>query len=313
MRVLVTGGAGFIGSHLVDSLIADKHHVTVVDDLSAGRRSNVEKHLGGPGFEFLEADFADESVLSKAVPSSEIVVHLAAMVGVAMSVKEPDLVHATNVNKTLRLLGACAKSGVGRFVLASSASVYGDAPPPVSESTPTSPMSPYAASKVACEAYCRAYQSVYGLSTVVFRFMNVYGPRMGGSYGAVMTEFARSVEAGSPLVIYGDGSQTRDFVHVGDVVKAVKLGIALDRASGETFNVGTGVPTAIGDLAKMFISASGKAGLKISTKDPRPGDIKHSYADISKTRKALGFVPKADLSLGVGEFLTWHSQEGRRP
>lgn len=309
MKVLVTGGAGFIGSHLVDSLLAGKHQVTVVDDLSNGTRGNLAGHLGKPGLELIESDFADKAVLSRAVPRAEVVVHLAAIIGVAQSVKEPELVHDVNVDRTLRLLGACAKGGVRRFVLASSAAVYGDASPPVSEDLPVRPLSPYAASKVSCEAYCRAYQSAYGLSTVVLRFMNVYGPRMGGAYGAVMSEFAKSVEEGTPLTIFGDGTQTRDFVHVSDCVRAIMLGTSAPQASGEVLNVGTGVPTSIIDLAKMFISASGKRSLRVAKEDARPGDILHSYADVSKTKRLLGFAPKTRLSEGVGDYLKWRSRQ----
>lgn len=309
MRVLVTGGAGFIGSHLVDALVSGGHEVTAVDDLSAGKTANLASRMNGPRFSFIEADFAGGRVLSEAVPKADAVVHLAARVGVADSVKNPELVHATNVTKTLSLLGACAKAGVGRFVLASSAAVYGDAVPPVTESMPTRPLSPYAASKVACEAYCAAYQRSFGLPTVVLRFMNAYGPRAGGAYGAVMSEFARSLESGTPLTVHGDGEQTRDFVHVTDVVSAILLAATNERAAGETFNVGTGVPTSIGRLARMFISAAGKEGAAVSKGSPRPGDVRHSCADISKARRLLGYDPKRGLEEGVAEFLKWHSEE----
>ena len=311
MKVLVTGGAGFIGSHLVDALVAAGHRVTVVDDLSTGSPGNLAAHARATGFEFIRADFAAEPILSKAVPRADLVVHLAARVGVADSLKSPEAVHEVNVSRTLRLLGACAKGKVGRFVFASSASVYGDAPPPVSEAMAVRPLSPYAASKASCEAYCRAYQESYGLQTVVLRFMNVYGPRMGGAYGAVMSEFARSVEAGTPLTIYGDGRQTRDFVHVGDAARAIMLGATSERADGETFNVGTGIPTSISDLAELFISASGRRGLKVSRVSPRPGEVRHSFADVTKSKRSLGFAARTGLSEGVGEFLRWLSGAGR--
>lgn len=311
MNVLVTGGAGFIGSHLVERLVAEGHRVTVVDDLSSGRQANLRRVLGRLELNFLEGDFAEEQVVSKLVPASEVVVHLAAKVGVASSVKDPELVHEVNVNKTLRLLGACANGGVRRLVLASSASVYGDTPPPVSESAPVMPLSPYAASKVACEAYCKAYQSVYGLPTVSLRFMNVYGQRMNSAYGAVMSEFARCTEEGAPLVVQGDGEQTRDFVHVSDVVDAIVLGITVDRAAGETINIGTGVPTSITALARMFMASSGKPGLGVIHSPPREGDIRESYADTSKARRVLGFEAKKKLSGGVSEFLKWYL--GRAP
>ncbi|MDE1858188.1 MAG: GDP-mannose 4,6-dehydratase [Thaumarchaeota archaeon] len=311
MKVLVTGGAGFIGSHLVDALSAEGHRVTVVDDLSTGSTGNLAAHAKVAGFEFLKGDFAAGPSLSKAVRRADAVVHLAARVGVADSVRSPEAVHDVNVNRTLRLLRACAKGGVGRFVLASSASVYGDASPPVSEAMPLRPLSPYAASKASCEAYCQAYRASYGLPTVVLRFMNVYGPRMGGAYGAVMSEFAKSVEAGSPLTIYGDGRQTRDFLHVADAVRAIMLGATSERADGETFNIGTGTPTSISDLAELFIAASGRRDLKVSRVTPRPGEVRHSFADVAKAKRVLGFAAKIKLSNGVREYLKWRSQSGR--
>ena len=312
LKVLVTGGAGFIGSHLVERLAAQGHRVAVVDDLSGGSRANVGVLAGAPGVDFVEGDFAGDQVLAKLVPGSDVVVHLAAKVGVASSVRDPGLVHEVNVNRTLRLLGACAKEKVGRVVLASSAAVYGNAPPPVSEDAPPAPLSPYAASKVACEAYCRAFQGSYDLPSVVLRFMNVYGPRMGDAYGAVMPEFARRAEEGTPLVVQGDGGQTRDFVHVGDVVEAMTLAMTVEGAVGRVFNVGTGVPTSIARLAEMFLAAGGRPGGGVSHAPSREGDIRESYADTSRARHVLGFVAKTKLSDGVPEFLEWHSGRALR-
>jgi UDP-glucose 4-epimerase len=295
-----------MGSHLVDRLAAEGHEVVAVDDLSSGRRENLASCFGKGRFEFLEGDFAAEPALSKLAPGS-VVVHLAAKVGVPGSLRDPELTHEVNVTRTLRLLGGCAKRGVGRVVFASSAAVYGDAPPPLSESGPVRALSPYGASKIACEAYCEAYQRAYGLPTVVLRFMNVYGPRMDDAHGGVMSEFAGSVERGVPLVVHGDGKQTRDFVHVSDAVEAIMLAISSERAAGETLNVGTGTPTSISSLAEMFVSAGGRPGPGVSHVPPREGDVRHSYADTTKSARVIGFAPKKKLPDGVAEFMAWRS------
>lgn len=306
MHVVVTGGAGFIGSHLVDRLVVDGQSVTILDDLSNGELKNVAAHLTNRDVKLKESDFLDEEVLAEVLPGSDVVVHLAAIVNVLRSVADPVSSRRINTEGTIRLLEQCVKHGVKRFVFASSAAVYGSTPPPLKEEFPPRPLSPYAASKAAGEAYCNSYFNSYGLETVILRFMNVYGPRRsGGPYSGVMTKFAEALYSGKPIIIYGDGNQTRDFVHVEDVVSSVVAAISNIAAIGETLNIGSGVPTSINSLAKLFISVSGKE-VPIEYGRPRKAEVRASFADISKAKAMLNYSPSISLSDGVKGYLEWY-------
>ena len=300
-RVLVTGGAGFIGSHIVDKLVEIQFEVSVVDDLSTGRIGNLESYVGLGKVRFFEGDIRDGELVKKLVSDVDAVVHLAAAVSVPFSVENPALTNDVNVNGTLNLLNACANAHVKRFVFISSCAVYGE--PcylPINEEHPTQPLSPYAVSKLAAEAYRDVFGKVYGLPTVILRLFNVYGPRQreDDAYSGVITKFVNHLIHGKPLVIYGDGEQTRDFVHVEDVVEAVLLALENEKAVGETFNVGSGKPTSINELAKLVSEVFG-VGAEVIYEKPRAGDLKHSYACIAKAEKALGFEPVMPLGLGL--------------
>jgi nucleoside-diphosphate-sugar epimerase len=304
----VTGGAGFIGSHLVDRLILDGHQVLMIDDLSNGNLRNVAGHLKSQKVELVRADFADSRALAELLPGSDVVVHLAALVSVTKSVADPESSRRTNAEGTIKLLDQCVINGVKKFIFASSAAVYGESNPPLKEDMSCKPLSPYAASKVAGEAYCHAYANSYDLETVILRFMNVYGPRRsGGPYSGVMTKFAEALQQGKGLMIYGDGEQERDFVHVSDVVSSIAAAMTNPKAVGETFNIGSGVPTSINGLAELFISAGGKR-VPIEHGPARKAEIKASYADISKARGVLEYSPTFELRKGVGEYLTWYQE-----
>lgn len=308
-RILVTGGAGFIGSHVVDRLVAGGDEVVVVDDLSTGRAENIAAHLSNHSAEFHRADFADKAVLSKLLPGTDVVVHLAGLVSVDRSVVDPATTMRVNVQGTDVLLERCVEQGVERLVFASSAAVYGDLRPPLREDLPSRPLSPYAASKVAGEAHCRSYWNAYGLQTVVLRLMNVYGPRSrGGPYGGVMTKFAEALNSGGPLTVQGDGKQTRDFVHVSDVASAVSVSVKASVAPGETFNVGSGVPTSVNSLAKHFMSSSSRR-VPVVHGPPRQAEIRASYADISKAKRMLGFTPRVPLAHGIKQYLDWFEND----
>ena len=301
--MVVTGGAGFIGSHFVDRLVADGHQVDILDDMSNGNTTNIASHLRNNQVRLVQADFADSEALAMLLPATDIVVHLAALVSVARSVAEPELARRVNTEGTIKLLDKCARYGVKKFVFASSAAVYGESSPPLREDMPCRPLSPYAASKAEGEAHCKAYAKSYGTETVILRFMNVYGPRSGGGpYSGVMTRFAEAINTGKELVICGDGEQTRDFVHVADVVSSMVAAMTNPRAVGETFNIGSGFPTSINLLASLFIAAS-RREVPIKHSPPREGDIRSSYADITKARRVLGYSPKVGLSKGVNECL----------
>jgi len=306
---VVTGGLGFIGSHLVDRLIQDAKKVTILDDLSSGQQESLRAHVSDSSLRLVRGDICETSKLDGALKGADAVVHLAAIVSVTRSIREPELVNRVNVTGTLKLLETCARNRIRRFVYASSAAVYGrNSSPPLKEDDPIRSLSAYGASKAAGEAYCQAYHETHGLETVILRLMNVYGPRANtGAYSGVMTKFAEAVMSGKPLVIYGDGEQTRDFTYISDVVNAIVLALHEEEGVDQIFNVGTGVPTTINQLARVFISISGKEG-QIRHVKARRGEVRHSYADISKAKRLLGYRPRVDLQTGLSEFLRWHRE-----
>lgn len=305
--IVVTGGLGFIGSHVVDRLIEDNYNVTVLDDLSSGQLDNLDTHLSNSSFRFVKGDIGDRAKVEEALTGADTVIHLAAIVSVIRSILEPELIHQVNVMGTLNLLDECIKRKISRFVFASSAAVYGRCSNlPLNEEYLTDPLSPYAAAKVAGEAYCQAYYATYGLDTVILRFMNVYGPRTSaGLYSGVMIKFADAIANKKPLTIYGDGEQTRDFTYVSDVVEAIILALNQSEASGEIFNVGTGVQKTVNQLADLFIDLCDSKP-QIRYRRARKGEVKHSYADVSKAKRILKYHPKIDLPTGVERFLKWY-------
>lgn len=314
---MVTGGAGFIGSHIVDALMAEDHEVYVLDNLQSGKTKNIAQHLGREGFHFIKGDVRDRETVKLAVHEVNAVIHEAALVSVARSIEDPTLTNDINVTGTLNLLKAGLDAGVKRFVLASSAAVYGKTEKlPNREDASTEPSSPYAASKLAAEKHCRAFYLTHGLETVSLRYFNVYGPRQTcDQYSGVITNFIRNLSENEPPIIYGDGEQTRDFVNVQDVVEATVLSLDQKSVVGEEINIATGEPTTINRLAEMLLNITGKTDLKPKHTDPRPGDIRHSYADISKAKKLLRYIPKTHLKEGLTKLVEWcktHSPSRRK-
>jgi len=304
-RVLVTGGAGFIGSHLVDRLLAEDTEVVAVDSLRSGRLENIKQHLDQEGFRFVKADIRNSAQMKKLVKDVDAVLHQAALVSVSESIENPKLVNDINVNGTMNLLMASLDSDITRFVLASSSSVYGNSGiPPISEESPPKPLSPYAASKLAAEGYLKAFHEVFGLRTVCLRYFNAYGQRQSYSkYSSVITQFMRRMAENSPFVVFGDGKQTRDFVNVRDVVQTNMLALTENAAIGETFNVATGKSTTINHLAKLIAQIAGEPH-EVKHEKPREGDIKHSVADVSKATRKLKFIPKIALHKGLEDVMT---------
>jgi UDP-glucose 4-epimerase len=299
-RVLVTGGAGFIGSHIVDRLLAEDVEVIVLDSMHSGRLENIEKHLKQSNFRFVKGDVRDVGLVRDLFKGIDAVFHLAALVSVPGSIENPVLTNDVNVNGTLNLLVASADSEVKRFVYASSSAVYGETKTvPIDEEFPTKPLSPYGASKLAAESYVKSFNEVFGLRTVCLRYFNVYGPRQGWSdYSSVITQFIKRFVNDCPPVIFGDGRQTRDFVSVADVVEANMLALTEKGVVGETFNVATGKSTTINHLAELIAQIVGKT-YEGKHEKPREGDIKHSVADISKATRELKYVPKMTLQKGL--------------
>jgi len=310
-RVLVTGGAGFIGSHIVDRLLKEGYEVTVIDNLSTGKPQNLAHHQGKKEFHFIQGDIRNFNLVEEAVKGVDTVFHEAAVVSVPLSIEDPLSTNDVNVGGTLNILKACLNSKVKRFIYGSSTAIYGDTEKlPIKEDSVPQPISPYGASKLAAESYANAFYSVYGLETVCLRYFNVYGPRQAyGPYSGVITIFINHLLSDQPPIIYGDGEQTRDFTNIQDVVEANMLALERKNAAGKVFNIATGVATTINQLAELLQEVMGKTELKVVHADPRSGDIRHNYADISKARKILGYEPKISLREGLTQLVKWWSKQ----
>lgn len=304
-RVLVTGGAGFIGSHLVDGLMSEGFDVVVLDDFSSGKRENLSVHFSEANFCLVEGDVRDKADVKKALEGVDIVFHLAAIVSVDFSVKNPLLVNEVNVGGTLNVLRESLKAGVKRFVYASSCAVYGEPVDlPVDEEQSTMPTSPYGVSKLAAEYYCRVFYGVYGFETVCLRFFNVYGSRQViGPYSGVIMKFIDRLKRGEEPIIYGDGEQTRDFVFVGDVVDACLRAMKCKSCVGDVINVGAGVEVSINRLANVLTELFDLHNIKFVYAEPRAGDIRRSCADLGKAERMLGYKAKVSLREGLAMLL----------
>lgn len=296
-NILVTGGAGFIGSHLVDEL-APENKVIVIDNLFSGALSNLEKSKGRVNF--IEGDIRDKTLIEDVVTKVDFVFHLAADVGNVRSIEDPFTNMDVNVRGTLNLLQACLRSNIKRFVFSSSAAIYGEAEYlPISEAHPLNPESPYAVSKLAAEKYVVAFYKMHNLPVTCLRYFNVYGPRQESSeYGNVTPIFLHRIEEGKPLIIFGDGEQTRDFVFVKDIVKANILAATEPQAIGETFNIATGKQTSINKLADLIKQAIGK-NVPVTHAEPRTGEVRHSLANLEKAQKIFKYNPKTNLNEGL--------------
>jgi UDP-glucose 4-epimerase len=304
MRVLVTGGAGFIGSHVVDRLVRGGFDVRVLDNLSTGSIANIQGHLDSGSIDFVEGDILDSSLAKKCLENVDVVVHLAALISVPLSLQNPQLTFDINVGGTLNLLRNSVEAKIKRFIFISSCAVYGDPKTlPVTEEAPTNPISPYAESKLLAERYCLGFGQRRHFQTVILRFFNVYGQRQRvNDYSGVITRFSECLRKGVPLTVYGDGAQTRDFVNVADVAEAVLACIQNRLVVNETLNIGSGIATSINELANALIEVSGCKG-RIIYCPKRAGDIQDSYADISKANRMLSFTPKVSLKNGLESIL----------
>jgi len=310
-EILVTGGAGFIGSNLVDRLLADGFKVKVIDDLSTGDEQNLAHLENNESFEFIEGNVRDFDLINKTVKGVDAVFHEAALVSVTRSVEDPLLSNEINVKGSLNLLKACVNANVKRFVYASSCAVYGDAEVlPISEDLSAKPLSPYAVDKLATEKYAKVFFDVYGLETIGLRYFNVYGPRQKhGQYSGVISIFIKSFLENKSPTIYGDGEQTRDFVNVKDVVEANMLALSRRDIAGEVFNISSGKAFTINKIVKIIQKITSKESIDPIYTEPRLGDIKHSYAKITKAQRNLKFEPKVLLENGLEQLIKWHSMQ----
>lgn len=308
--MLVTGGAGFIGSHLVERLLSEGHEVRILDNFSTGRRSNIEAFVGD--VDVVEADVRDLAAVAGAVRGVEVVFHEAALASVPRSVDDPASSNEVNVQGTLNVLLASRDAGVRRLVYASSSSVYGDGPElPKREEMSPAPASPYAVGKLAGEYYARAFPALYGLECVCLRYFNVFGPRQDptSQYAAVVPIFTSTLLAGGRPTIYGDGEQSRDFTYVSGVVDANVLAADSDRAVGEVINVACGITVTVNEL---FSALRDKTGASVEPRydEARPGDVKHSFAAVTKAKELLGFECSVPFDEGLDRTIDWFRANG---
>jgi len=308
---LVTGGAGFIGSELVRQIAARGARVLVVDNLVNGKRENVADALSDRVV-LVEADVRDIDALRSRLREVGVVYHLACL-GVRHSVHSPHENHDVNATATLGLLSACRDADVPRFVYVSSSEVYGTARwTPMTEEHPTSPCTVYGASKLAGECYARAYHRTYGYPTTVVRPFNTYGPRSHheGDSGEVIPKFLLRCLAGRPMIVFGDGTQTRDFTYVSDTAAGILLAGESSAAIGQTINLGSGAEVSINDLARSIAAAAGRSDAAIQHDRPRPGDVLRLCADTSVAREKLGYAPAVSLADGLQRLLAWYQTSG---
>jgi nucleoside-diphosphate-sugar epimerase len=303
VKILVTGGAGFIGSHVVDALLKRGDEVVVLDNFTTGSKSNLQNHFGKSGFRLVEGDIRDQKKTRETLEGVDAIIHEAAVTSVPFSIQNPEVTRDVNLEGTLNLLRLALERGAKRFIFASSCAVYGKQKKlPIVEDALPNPLSPYADFKLAAEEQCLKFYRENGLETVVLRYFNVYGPRQsGGEYAGVMVKFKERLLQNQPPIIYGNGKQTRDFIHVQDVVKATLLAVERD-VVGEIFNIGSGKAISIRALCDLFLEVSGKTRLRPVHKPPRAGEIRYSLADVKKAKKILGFKPTVAIKDGVKGF-----------
>jgi len=303
---VVTGGGGFIGSHIVEELLRRNETVKVIDNFSTGKRENIEPFEDDA--EIIEADIADAKNLTPFLKGADYVIHQAAIPSVPKSIIDPVKSHHANVNGTLRLLDACRQTGVKRVVYASSSSLYGDSPTlPKHEGMMPNPLSPYGAQKLFGEIYCQVFTRAYGLETVSLRYFNVFGPRQDASsqYSGVLALFIPAVLQGRRPKIYGDGLQSRDFTYVQNVVEANLLACQVPGAAGQVFNIACGDRITVNAMLQLINKITGKDITPVY-EPPRPGDIKHSQADITHARERLGYQPNVSFEEGLRNTIEWY-------
>lgn len=305
-RVLITGGAGFIGSHLAEALVKLGASVVVLDDLSGGSRENLASFSP---VEFVEGSILDQAILARCVQGCRYVFHLAALGSVPRSVEQPRLYNDVNITGTLNVLEAARHAGVQRVMFAASSSAYGENEVPWIETMPPLPRSPYAATKVAGESLFRAYSASYGLDTACLRYFNIFGPRQNANsaYAAVIAAFAKALLAGQPPQIFGDGEQSRDFTFVHNAVHANLLAARREApVAGEVINVGCGGRISVNQLAATMAQALGRPDLKPLYHPTRAGDIKHSFADLRRARALLNYAPIVPFQPGLESTMAWY-------
>jgi len=332
MRWLITGGCGFIGTSLIRELVAEGDHtIRVLDNLTVGTRSDLAEitsfretpagdaramtdTFASGSVELIEGDIRDSAMCLRAAEGAETIVHLAACTGVGPSVLEPRFDCETNVIGTLNMLEAARHGGVNRFVFASSGAPIGECVPPIHEEMPAHPVSPYGASKLAGEGYCSAYFRSFAVETVALRFGNVYGPGSGHK-ASVVAKFIQNGMKGHKLEIYGDGTQTRDFIYIGDLVRAIRNAATREDIGGETFQIATNAETTVGELVDILaplMKHAGIAGVEVIHGEARTGDVMRNFSDTSKAARMLDWRPEVDLPTGLGRTVRWFVERAEK-
>ena len=311
-KYLVTGGAGFIGSNITEKLVKRGERVVILDDLSTGKRENIGHLLGD--IEFVEGDIRDPSIVRRALRGVSRVIHQAALASVPRSIENPVLVNDVNIGGTVVMLDESRRAGVDIFVYAASSSAYGDTETlPKHEEILPQPLSPYAVSKLTGEYYCSVYARTYGLPTLSLRYFNVFGPRQDprSQYAAVIPIFVSHLQRGEPPTIHGDGEQSRDFTYVENVVNANLQAAECARANGQVLNIACGTSYTVNDLFNRLKALTG-ASIDPIYDEPRPGDVKHSLADVSMARELLGFEVSVSFEEGLERTVAWYRSTGRQ-
>ena len=306
---MVTGGAGFIGSHIAQALTQRGARVRIIDNLSTGHRENIEEIKGD--VDFHQASLTDEAAIGRALEDVELIFHEAAIPSVPRSVKNPVETHVACVDATFALLNAARQQGVRRFIYAASSSAYGDQPtlPKVEDMRPE-PLSPYAVAKLVGEYYCQVFTRAYNLETICLRYFNVFGPRQDPSseYSGVISRFIRALLTNERPVIYGDGEQSRDFTFVADVVEANMRAAETTRGIGEVINFARGERATLNELLEILKKVTGRTDVQADYREPRPGDVRHSLADTTRARNLLGYLPQVNLEEGLRLTIDWWKQ-----
>ena len=305
---LVTGGGGFIGSNMVRFLLEKGAKVRVLDNFETGRHENLEEILDG--IELIEGDIRDEAAVAESVAGADAVLHLAALGSVPRSIEDPSTTHDVNVGGIFNMLKASCDAKVKRFVFASSSSIYGDdATLPQTEDLPLAPISPYGASKAIGELYCRAFYKSYGLETACLRYFNVFGPRQdpNSQYAAAIPLFVSALLGDKPPTIFGDGEQSRGFTYIENVMEANWLALTVEKTSGQAMNISTASSVTVNTVVKTIAELLGK-DIEPIYAPVRPGDIKHSFADVSWAKKLIGYEPKISFDEGIRRAINWYKE-----